>query len=112
MNSFWNTGMTAWTICGFPPTGMFHRLGFRFARDALGAAFDYEQAFGSGHIFIFQRQEHAITLNYEAGYSFDDAAPVERWFELGGFARLSGLAPDQLSGQAHGFVKTLPTAAG
>jgi NTE family protein len=42
-------------------------------------------------------------LNYEAGYSFDDASPVERWFRLGGFSRLSGLVPDQLSGRHLGL---------
>ena len=44
----------------YPTSGMFHRLDFRLARDALGAAFDYEQVSAGGHIFIFQRQEHGI----------------------------------------------------
>jgi NTE family protein len=87
----------------FPTTGMFHRLDFRFARDALGAAFDYEQASAAG-TFSFSSGKNTVLLNYEAGYSFDDAAPVERWFELGGFARLSGLIPDQLSGRQMGLL--------
>jgi NTE family protein len=81
---------------------MFHRLDFRLARDALGAAFDYEQASATG-TFSFSSGKNTVLLSYEAGYSFDDAAPVERWFELGGFARLSGLIPDQLSGRQLGF---------
>ena len=36
--------------------------------------------------------------------SFDDAAPIERWFRAGGFGRLSGLAPDQLSGRHIGLA--------
>jgi NTE family protein len=86
----------------FPTQGMFHRLDFRLARDALGAAFDYEQASATG-TFSFSSGKNTVLLSYEAGYSFDDAAPVERWFELGGFARLSGLIPDQLSGRQLGL---------
>ena len=87
----------------FPTEGMFHRLDFRLARDELGAAFDYEQASATGS-FSFFSGKNTFLLNYEAGYSFDDAAPVERWFELGGFARLSGLIPDQLSGRQLGLI--------
>jgi NTE family protein len=43
-------------------------------------------------------------LNAQAGYSFDDTAPLARWFELGGFGRLSGLIPDQLTGHHMGLV--------
>jgi NTE family protein len=86
----------------FPTKGMFHRLDFRLARDALGAAFDYEQASATG-TFSFSSGKNTVLLSYEAGYSFDDAAPVERRFELGGFARLSGLIPDQLSGRQLGL---------
>lgn len=86
----------------FSTEGMFHRLNFRLARDTLGAAFDYEQALAVG-TFSFSKGKNTVLLSYEAGYSFDDAAPVERWFELGGFARLSGLVPDQLSGRQMGL---------
>jgi NTE family protein len=86
----------------FPTDGMFHRLDFRLARDALGAAFDYEQVAAAG-TFSFSSGRNTALLNYQAGYSFDDAAPVERWFKLGGFARLSGLVPDQLSGRQLGL---------
>ncbi len=87
----------------FPTEGMFHRLDFRLARDELGASFGYEQASATG-TFTFFSGKNTVLLNYEAGYSFDDAAPVERWFELGGFARLSGLIPDQLSGRHLGLI--------
>jgi len=86
----------------FPTDGMFHRLDYRLARDSLGAAFDYEQASAAG-AFSLSGGKNTLLLNYEAAYSFDDAAPVERWFELGGFARLSGLIPDQLSGRQLGL---------
>ncbi len=47
-----------------------------------------------------------LLFNYEAGYSFEDKAPLERWFRLGGFGRLSGLVPEQLSGR-HSAVAVL-----
>ncbi len=87
----------------FPTKGMFHRLNFRFARDTLGAAYNYEQALVAG-TFSFSSGKNTVLLNYEAGYSFDDAVPVERWFELGGLGRLSGLVPDQLSGRHMGLL--------
>jgi len=92
LNSFW-----------FPTSGTFHRLGLRYADESLGAWKDYEQAMAAGGI-AFSKGKNTVLLNYELGYSFDDAAPVERWFELGGLGRLSGLVPDQLSGRQMGFA--------
>jgi len=86
----------------FPTSGSFHRLGFRYADEALGAALDYEQVQAAGSL-VFSKGKNILLLNYELGYSFDDAAPVERWYELGGFSRLSGLVPDQLSGRQLGL---------
>jgi NTE family protein len=43
-------------------------------------------------------------LRFQAGYSFDDTAPLARWFDLGGFGRLSGLIPDQLTGPHMGLA--------
>jgi NTE family protein len=82
----------------FPTSGMVHNLSYRYADDSLGAALDYEQAAASGN-FVLTRGRNTATLSYEAGYSFDNAAPLERWYQLGGLGRLSGLVPDQLSGR-------------
>ena len=82
----------------FPTSGMNHDLSYRYADESLGAALDYEQAAGAGN-FVLSWGKNTANLNYEAGYSFDDAAPLERWFQLGGLGRLSGLAPEQLSGR-------------
>jgi NTE family protein len=87
----------------FPTGGTFHRLGFRYADESLGASSDYEQALAGGS-FTFSKGKNTFLLHYDLGYSFDDAAPVERWFELGGFGRLSGLVPDQLAGRQLGFA--------
>ena len=82
----------------FPTSGMTHRLGYLYASDDLGAAFDYQQALAAGTL-AFTRSRNTWMFNYGAGYSFDDKAPFERWFRLGGLGRLSGLAPQQLSGR-------------
>ncbi len=82
----------------FPREGHQWTFGARFARDALGSERDFEQAFGGlSQAWTFGR--HTLLWQAEGGYSFDDGAPIERVFELGGFGRLSGLVPDQLNGQ-------------
>lgn len=82
----------------FPTSGMLHRVEYLMAREGLGAYSDYEQALANGSI-SFSRGINTLLWTYELGYSFDDKAPIERWFRLGGFGRLSGLAPDQLLGR-------------
>ena len=89
----------------FPTEGMFHRLTYLYAAETLGASDDYDQALANGSL-VYSRGKNNVLLNYEGGYSFDDAAPVERWFRLGGFGRLSGLFPDQLAGR-HAALMTL-----
>lgn len=87
----------------FPTRGQLYVTGLRVAREAIGAAFDYEQAVFAGSV-AYSIGRNSGLLNLEAGYSLDDAAPLERWFELGGLGRLSGLVPDQLSGRHMGLA--------
>jgi NTE family protein len=82
----------------FPTRGSTQKVFYRYADENIGAAADYQQA-GFAGSWVFSRGRNTGLLNYEFGYSFDDAAPLERWFQLGGLGRLSGLAPDQLSGR-------------
>ena len=82
----------------FPTTGSTHNFYYRYADDSIGGAKDFQQA-GAAGSFIFSRGRNTGLATYEFGYSFDDAAPLERWFRLGGLSRLSGLVPDQLSGR-------------
>jgi NTE family protein len=89
----------------FPTAGMEHEFSFRYADEALGASVDFEQLIGSGTL-SGSWGKNTAALNYSLGYSFDDIAPLERWFQLGGFGRLSGLAPNQLSGR-HMALTTL-----
>ncbi len=89
----------------FPTSGMLHKLEYLYATEGLGASRDYQQATANGAL-LFSMGKNTALLNYELGYSFDDKAPVERWYRMGGFARLSGLAPDQLLGR-HTILATL-----
>jgi NTE family protein len=82
----------------FPTSGMRHHLDYRYATRGMGAAYDFQQAIAIGS-FAFSREKNTLLLNYEGGYSFDNRAPVERWFQLGGLGRLSGLIPNQLTGR-------------
>lgn len=89
----------------FPTSGMLHKLEYLYATESLGATTAYQQATGNGAV-LFSFGKNTALLNYELGYSFDDKAPIERWYRMGGFGRLSGLAPDQLLGR-HTMLATL-----
>ncbi len=69
----------------------------------MGSALDYEQALAAGSL-AYTIGKNSGLLSFQTGYSFDDTAPLARWFELGGFARLSGLIPDELSGHHMGLL--------
>jgi NTE family protein len=82
----------------FATSGALHNLAFRYADEALGSTQDFEQAEASG-VLTASRGKNSLVVAYEAGYSLDDDAPLESWYQMGGFTRLSGLAPAQLSGR-------------
>ena len=86
----------------FPTGGSSVLLSYNFALEELGASTDYEQAnFEGAKAWTFGRNN--ITARTQIGYSFDDKAPIERWYQLGGFGRMSGLIPDQLLGRHLGL---------
>ncbi|MBT8047967.1 MAG: BamA/TamA family outer membrane protein [Xanthomonadales bacterium] len=82
----------------FPTSGMTHRLRYLYAVDKLGAAFNYHQLSATGSV-AWSREKNTFVVSYEGGYSFDDKAPLESWYQLGGLGRLSGLVPNQLTGR-------------
>ena len=87
----------------FPTSGMLHQFEYLYASDDLGASSIYQQVLANGTL-SFSRDKNSVSFNYDTGYSFNDKAPLERWFRLGGFGRLSGLAPDQLAGRHSALV--------
>lgn len=82
----------------FPTSGTLHNLSYLYADNTLGAQSDYQQAQASGQMALSTGKNTAL-LYYELGYSFQDKAPLERWYQLGGFGRISGLVPNQLYGR-------------
>lgn len=87
----------------FPTSGMLYLLDYRYATKGLGSAFDFQQALAASSI-AFSRGKNTFLFNFEGGYSFNNRAPIERWFQLGGLGRLSGLVPNQLIGQHFGLA--------
>lgn len=87
----------------FPNDGSFVNLVYSHGFDSFGASLDYDQAyFQATKAWSWGRN---IFLGHaEAAYSFDDLAPLERSFQLGGFTRMSGLIPDQLIGRHLGLL--------
>ena len=86
----------------FPRSGWSGRFGYRYASKPLGASIDFQQTELGGN-FALTRAKNTFLLSLDLGYSFDNEAPIERWFQLGGLGRLSGLIPDQLSGRQMGL---------
>jgi NTE family protein len=87
----------------FPTEGSAHGFWYRYADEGLGSESDYDQAGASGS-FVFSGGKNNASVNYDFGYSFQDKALASRWFQMGGFSRLSGLAPDQLLGPHAGLL--------
>jgi NTE family protein len=87
----------------FPTDGTLFTVAGSAAFEALGAQSDYQRAYAGGSL-AHTWGKNTAQLNFQAGYSFEDNVPIERWFELGGLGRLSGLAPDQLAGRHLGLI--------
>ncbi len=90
----------------FPTSGLRSGLGYRLSRESLGSSANYEQAFAN-FTGAYAIGKNSMQVNFEAGYSFDDYIPLERWWELGGFGRLSGLIPEQLAGTNYGLASMI-----
>lgn len=87
----------------FPTSGQVLSAGLRVGGDEMGADFNYQQVL-AGASLAYTIGKNSGLLSFQGGYSFDDTAPLARWFELGGFGRLSGLIPDQLTGRHMGLA--------
>ena len=87
----------------FPRSGNRFVFGSRLADKSLGSSSDYKQLAFSA-IGARNWGKGALAWRVHAGYTLDDAAPLERAFELGGLGQLSGLATNQLIGQHLGFA--------
>ncbi len=86
----------------FPREGHAGLVEYSAARDDLGASTDYDQVLLK-YLHSFSWGDNTLIGVLTGASTLDDNAPLEALFELGGFLRLSGLQPDQLSGQEMGL---------
>ncbi len=82
----------------FPRVGHAGTVEYSAARDGLGASTDYDQVL-LRYMHAFSRGDNTLIGTLSGASTLDDNAPLDALFRLGGFLRLSGLQPDQLSGQ-------------
>jgi NTE family protein len=90
----------------FPRHGHIGTAEYRWGREGLGADTDYDQ--------LLLTYSHAVSWGANTflgglgtAITFDNNAPLERLFRLGGFLRLSGLQDNQLSGQSAGLAELI-----
>jgi NTE family protein len=87
----------------FPRAGHYGRLEWNVARKTLGARRNYDQL-QLNYQHAFPRGRNSILAGVYAATTFDDDAPIEGLFSLGGLFRLSGLEENQLFGQHAGLL--------
>ncbi len=86
----------------FPTSGYLGVTEYIVARDSLGARLDYDQLLMTyTHAYTWGR--NTVIGSLAGATTFDDNAPIESLFRLGGLFRLSGLQDGQLSGQHFGL---------
>jgi NTE family protein len=96
----WRIGFTVDTLdnLNFPTRGTSGFVLFEDHVRALGGELDYERLAGR-FSWITSRGRTSFILGAEGGTSFDSGTPLIGDFRLGGFLRLSGLAPSELIGR-------------
>ncbi len=87
----------------FPRDGWQASLDVRVYRDFLGSDLEYNLAQATFNR-VWSRSSGTYGFGVELGSSFDSDAPIYDGFSLGGFARLSGLERDALTGQHYGLM--------
>jgi len=87
----------------FPRQGVFASIGWAGGRESLGTDTEFDQLrIGLSGAKSWDRNTLLAGIRY--GTTFSGQAPVERLYRLGGFLNLSGLNPDELSGQHTGIA--------
>jgi NTE family protein len=88
----------------FPSDGTRAELYGRWSREGLGADDNFEQFGGSYMAAGRYGAHHFNALAYLVTTPGDDA-PIQDYFTLGGFAKLSGFNENQLAGQHAGLIR-------
>jgi NTE family protein len=87
----------------FPRRGTFGAVRWIGARESLGSDVSFDQlriGFSAANTW----GRHTLLTGIRYGTTFSGQAPLERLYRLGGFLNLSGLNPDELSGQHTGIA--------
>jgi NTE family protein len=87
----------------FPHSGYYGFVRYTGSRESLGATVPFDKLEGALYLpKTFGPQTWGLTVY--GGDSFGSTLPVWELFSLGGFRRLSGLQPNELSGQTMAFT--------
>ncbi len=87
----------------FPRHGIFAAIRWAGGRESLGSDTEFDQLqLGFSAANSWGRNTLLTGVRY--GTTFSGQAPIERLYRLGGFLNLSGLNPDELSGQHTGIA--------
>jgi NTE family protein len=86
----------------FPRTGHAGLAEWRYSRQALGASSDYDQ-YSLSYSQAFSWGSNTLNAALTMNGTWEGNAPFQALYRAGGLGRLSGLAPDQLSGQYFGM---------
>ena len=89
----------------FPRSGSRAKLEWRHADEALGADSDFDQLEGSLNLAYKFHDVHSLFFGMRGGYSFDDDAPAQNLFQLGGFLMLSGYENKALTGRHYALAR-------
>ncbi|MCZ6870299.1 MAG: BamA/TamA family outer membrane protein, partial [Gammaproteobacteria bacterium] len=82
----------------FPASGLRGKFEWRRSDPKIGGEEAYEAIEFDG-AFAANTGRHRVILAAKGGSVYDGTAPLLQAFQLGGFLNLSGLEPDQLTGQ-------------
>jgi len=87
----------------FPRHGTFGAVSWIGARESLGSDVSFDQL-RAGISAANSWGRNTLLAGIRYGTTFSGRAPLERLFRLGGFFNLSGLNPDELTGQHLGIA--------
>jgi NTE family protein len=90
----------------FPTKGHYAIAEWRMSRTGLGADTDFEQARLS-YLHAYSWGRNTLIGSLDLRTTFDDKAPIQSLYRLGGFQKLSGFEEDRLSGQHAGLGRVV-----
>jgi NTE family protein len=87
----------------FPRHGIFSSIGWTGGRESFGTDIEFDQL-NIAFLAANSWGRNTLLTGMRFGTTFNGQAPLERLYRSGGFLNLSGLNPDELSGQHKGIA--------